>query len=59
VEIGELERLVVDQDQNALLGGEESVQAVLWGAGLGHGGHSGFLRFVVRGVDIACSLVHD
>jgi hypothetical protein len=59
VQIGELEWLVVDQDQHGLLGSEESVKAVLEGDGLRHGRHSGFEDFVARGVDIAALLVHD
>src|SRR6185369_11325734 len=41
VQIGKLEGLVVDQDQDRLLGGKEGVEAVLEGKGLVHGGHSG------------------
>jgi hypothetical protein len=41
VQIGELEWLVVDQDQDELLGSEESVKAVPKGDGLRHGRHSG------------------
>ena len=46
VQVGELERLVVDQDQHGLLRGEQGVEAVLEGGGLGHGVHSGW-GFVV------------
>jgi DNA-binding MarR family transcriptional regulator len=48
VQIGELEGLVVDQDQHGLLRGQEGVQAGLAGYGLGHRGYSGLanLEFV-------------
>ena len=36
MQVGELERLVIDQDEDGLLRGEESVQAVLEGGRLGH-----------------------
>jgi hypothetical protein len=42
--VGELEGLVIDQDQDRPLRGKEGVQAGLGGDGLGHGRHSA-LRF--------------
>src|SRR5215213_6882750 len=41
VQIGELEGLVIDQDQDRLLWGQQGIQAVLEDWGLGHGVHSG------------------
>ena len=41
VQVGELEGLVIDQDQDRLRRGKEGVEAVLGGNGLGHGRHSG------------------
>ena len=58
VQVGELEGLVVDQDQDQLLGGEEGVEAVLAAV-------DWVMAFtpvwvaVVRGVDIANLLLHD
>ena len=41
VQVGELKGLVIDQDQDRLLRGEEGAQAGLGGDGLGHRRHSG------------------
>jgi hypothetical protein len=58
LQVGELEGLVIHQDQDRLLRAKEHVQAGVGGSGLGQGVAPGS-DCVIRAPDIARLLLHD